>query len=220
MVRVPWAEPDSRFTRLLERLAIDLLLECDVSGAAGILGLSWDEAWGIQERAVKRGHARKGERVVTQIGVDEKAAAKGHRYLTLVCDLEQGTVEHIADDRKQAWTAISRACPRRSARASRPWRWTCGTRTSSPRWTMAPRPLRRSSSTGFTSWAIWARPSIPSASRSTEPGGQGGRDADGHQASVVVCRREPLGQASGSLRHPQGHEPQGGACPGDQGESA
>lgn len=101
-VRVPWAEPDSRFTRLFERLAIDLLLECDVSGAAGILGLSWDEAWGIQERAVTRGQARKEARVIAQIGVEEKAVAKGHTYLTLVCDLKQGTVEHLADDRKQA----------------------------------------------------------------------------------------------------------------------
>ena len=101
-VRVPWAEPDSRFTRLFERLAIDLLLECDVSGAASILGLSWDEAWGIQERAVTRGQARKEARVIAQIGVDEKAVARGHTYLTLVCDLKQGTVEHIADDRKQA----------------------------------------------------------------------------------------------------------------------
>jgi transposase len=40
--------------------------------------------------------------VPTRLGVDEKAAAKGHRYLTLVCDLEQATVEYIADDRKQA----------------------------------------------------------------------------------------------------------------------
>ncbi len=100
-VRVPWAEPDSRFTRLFERLAIDLLLECDVSGAAAILGLTWDEAWGIQGRAVKRGQARQGARVVAQIGVDENAAAKGHAYLTLVCDLEQATVEYIGDDRKQ-----------------------------------------------------------------------------------------------------------------------
>lgn len=37
-----------------------------------------------------------------RIGVDEKAAAKGHRYLTLVCDLDGGTVEHIAEDRTQA----------------------------------------------------------------------------------------------------------------------
>ena len=37
-----------------------------------------------------------------RLGVDEKAAAKGHRYLTLVCDLTHATVEYIADDRKQA----------------------------------------------------------------------------------------------------------------------
>ena len=36
------------------------------------------------------------------MGVDEKAAAKGQRYLTLVCDLESATVEYIADERKQA----------------------------------------------------------------------------------------------------------------------
>ena len=53
------------------------------------------------ERAVKRGRQRKAPKVVRRIGVDEKAAAKGHNYLTLVCDLEEGTVEHIAEERKQ-----------------------------------------------------------------------------------------------------------------------
>ncbi len=28
--------------------------------------------------------------------------AKGHQYLTLVCDLDQATVEYLAEDRKQA----------------------------------------------------------------------------------------------------------------------
>jgi transposase len=36
------------------------------------------------------------------IGVDEKAAAKGHSYLTVVCDLQRGCVEYVAEDRKQA----------------------------------------------------------------------------------------------------------------------
>ena len=45
-VVVPWAEPRSRFTRLFERLAIDVLSHCDVSGAARILRISWDEAGG------------------------------------------------------------------------------------------------------------------------------------------------------------------------------
>lgn len=97
---VPWAEPRSRFTLLFERLAIDVLRQCDVTGATKILRISWDEAWGIMERAVTRGTTRKGRTVVRRIGVDEKAAAKGHRYLTLVCDLDEGTVEHIAEDRK------------------------------------------------------------------------------------------------------------------------
>ena len=43
-VRVPWAEPHSRFTTLFERLAIDVLGACDVAAAAGLLRLSWDEA--------------------------------------------------------------------------------------------------------------------------------------------------------------------------------
>jgi transposase len=101
-VRLPWAEPHSRFTALFERLAIDVLKETDISGACQILRLSWDEAWHLMERAVARGQARKARRVPELIGVDEKAAAKGHKYLTLVCDLEQATVEHIADERRQA----------------------------------------------------------------------------------------------------------------------
>lgn len=100
-VLVPWAEPRSRFTRLFERLAIDVLRQCDVSGATRILRISWDQAWGLMERAVTRGRQRKARPVVRQIGVDEKAAAKGHHYLTLVCDLDEGTVEPIAEGRKQ-----------------------------------------------------------------------------------------------------------------------
>jgi len=47
------------------------------------------------------GRSRKPARLARRIGVDEKAAAKGHRYLTLVCDLDAGTAEHITEDRKQ-----------------------------------------------------------------------------------------------------------------------
>jgi transposase len=100
-VKVPWAEARSRFTLLFERLASDVLSQCDVTGATKILRISWDEAWGTMERAVKRGRQRKAPKVVRRLGVDEKAAAKGHRYLTLVCDLEEGTVEHIALERKK-----------------------------------------------------------------------------------------------------------------------
>jgi transposase len=101
-VRLPWAEPMSRFTILFERLAIDVLSECDVEGAGRLLRLSWDETWHLMERAVTRGRAAKPRRVPALIGVDEKAAAKGHNYLTLVSDLDAGCVEYIANERRQA----------------------------------------------------------------------------------------------------------------------
>ena len=49
LVRVPWAEKNSRFTLLFERLAIDLLLECSVKAACAILRISWDAADGIKQ---------------------------------------------------------------------------------------------------------------------------------------------------------------------------
>jgi transposase len=98
---VPWAEPGSQFTALFERFAIDLLRECSVQGGADLLRITWDEAWGIKARAVARGLARRGRAVVARLGVDEKAIATRHRYLTVVADLERSRVLYLAEDRKQ-----------------------------------------------------------------------------------------------------------------------
>lgn len=100
-VRVPWAEPRARFTQLMERLIIDVILQCStLQGACRILQITWDEAWGVMARAVARGQARKGARPLRYIGVDEKAFRKGQSYHTLVCDLERSTVEYVAEHRR------------------------------------------------------------------------------------------------------------------------
>jgi transposase len=98
--RLPWAEDRARFTALFQRHAIDVLKEADVLGAARVLRVSWDEAWQILDHAVERGLKARGKRLPEYLGVDEKAAAKGHKYITLVCDLDNACVEYIADDRK------------------------------------------------------------------------------------------------------------------------
>ena len=100
-VRVPWAEPRSRFTQLMERLIIDVIRQCStLTGACRILQITWDEAWGVMARAVARGQARKVARPIRYLGVDEKAFRKGHVYHTIVCDLERHTVEYVAADRR------------------------------------------------------------------------------------------------------------------------
>ena len=100
-VRLPWAEAGSRFTHLFEVFAIEVLLAANVKRAAEILRITWDEAWHLMERAVIRGRAAKGAELPTHLGVDEKAISKGHRYMTLVCDLQEATVEYIGEERKE-----------------------------------------------------------------------------------------------------------------------
>jgi len=93
---LPWAETRSRFTLLMERMIIDVIRHCStISGTCAIMRVSWDEAFGVMQRAVMRGKDRKEAKeaaIVKHIGVDEKAFRKGHSYLTVVCDLEQATV--------------------------------------------------------------------------------------------------------------------------------
>lgn len=97
-VQLPWALKSSRFTLMFESFAIDVLLATQtVQGAQTILQTSWDETWGILERAVERGKARKVEKQMPRIGIDEKAFRKGQSYITLLYDIDRSTVEAISD---------------------------------------------------------------------------------------------------------------------------
>lgn len=114
LVGVPWAEKNSKFTLLFERFAIDVLQQCHISGARKLLGLTWDEAWGIKQRAVRRGLERRELAELPKIGIDEKAIAKHHRYSALVYDLENPRVLHVAEDRREVsldgfWGTLSEA---------------------------------------------------------------------------------------------------------------
>ncbi len=101
VVKLPWAEPNSRFTALFEGLAIEWLKHASQLAVSTQLKLSWDEIHAIQERAVKRGLKRRKASPIRYLGVDEKAYKTGHSYLTLVNDLEKGQVLFVAEDREE-----------------------------------------------------------------------------------------------------------------------
>ena len=98
-LKVPWADSGSRFTALFEAEAIEWLREASVHAVARRLGLSWDQAAGIQRRAVERGLSRRELKPPRVIGVDETSFRKRHEYVTVVNDLERGVVTHVADGR-------------------------------------------------------------------------------------------------------------------------
>ena len=101
VVKLPWAEANSRFTALMEGIAIAWLKQASQKAVAEQLHLSWDEIHGIMERAVERGLGRRKTEKIPYLGVDEKAFRKGHKYFTLVNDLSGNRVLYVAEDREQ-----------------------------------------------------------------------------------------------------------------------
>lgn len=101
-VRVPWAEPGSGFTALMEAIVIDWLRSlASIKAVAQQLRLSWDEVDGIMGRAVARGLLRRKRLKVTRIGVDETSFRRRHEYVTIVTDLKSSRVLHVADGRNR-----------------------------------------------------------------------------------------------------------------------
>ena len=96
---MPWAERRSHFTLLFERLAIAWLKEATPLAVARRLGLTWEEANGIVERAVRRGLARRTSVAGRRLGIDEHSYLKHFQFVTMVVDLDTQHVLHVADDR-------------------------------------------------------------------------------------------------------------------------
>lgn len=95
------------------------------------LRLSWDEAAGIQARAVARGLQRRELAPARHPGIDETAFQRRHEYVTVVTDLDRARVLYVADTRRREsldafWAARGR---RPRGTRSRRWRWICGSPT-------------------------------------------------------------------------------------------
>jgi transposase len=101
-INVPWAEPGSGFTALMEAVVIDWLRSlATIRAVAKQMRLSWDEVDGIQQRAVARGLARRKPEALRRLGIDETSFQRRHEYVTVVTSHDGARVLHVADDRKR-----------------------------------------------------------------------------------------------------------------------
>jgi len=103
LVAVPWAQPHGRFTLLFEAWAIQVLFAChSVSAACELLGLNWETAQTIMDRAVERGLARRDLTGLARLGIDEKSFGRGQDYIAVLSDVDQGCVLEVVPGRDQA----------------------------------------------------------------------------------------------------------------------
>jgi transposase len=96
-VEVPFADPRRSYTHSFERYALELSRRMTIRDVAMHLGVSWDVIKDIQKRDLARRFARPKLKHLRRIAIDEIAVGKGHRYLTVVMDLESGAVVFVGD---------------------------------------------------------------------------------------------------------------------------
>ena len=100
---VPWARHDSLFTAAFEEQTAWLAAHATATMVAELMRSSWRAVTRMVTRVV--GQARgKTDRLegLVRIAIDEKAYRKGHRYITVVTDVDTGRVVWAAEGRSQA----------------------------------------------------------------------------------------------------------------------
>jgi transposase len=96
-VEVAFAEPRRTYTKAFRRYALELSRCMTILDVARHLGVSWDVIKDIQKGDLSRRYAKPKLKHLRQIAIDEIAVGKGHRYLTVVLDLQSGAVVFVGD---------------------------------------------------------------------------------------------------------------------------
>ena len=104
---VPWARHDSRFTHAFEDQAAWLVTHTSRSAVSELMRVAWRTVGGIITRVVREAEARV-DRLsgLRRIGIDEISYRKGHKYLIVVVDHDQGRLVWATPGRDEA--ALSR----------------------------------------------------------------------------------------------------------------
>ena len=94
-VELGFADPRRSYTRSFERYALDLCRQMTIQDVAQHLNVGWDTIKDIQKRSLQQRYKKPKLKRVRQIAIDEICIGGGHRYLTIVLDLERGAVVFV-----------------------------------------------------------------------------------------------------------------------------
>jgi len=87
-VAVPWARAGSGFTLMFEALVMALAREMPVLAIAGLVSEHDTKLWRIVQHYVGQAHAAQDWSKVAAVAIDETATRKGHRYATVVVEID------------------------------------------------------------------------------------------------------------------------------------
>jgi transposase len=113
-VKLGFADPRVSYTRAFEQYALELSRYMTIKDVAEHLDISWDVIKEIQKADLQQRFGKPRLKDLRRIAIDEISTAKGHRYLTIVLDLDSGAVVHVGrgkggDALKEFWIRLRRS---------------------------------------------------------------------------------------------------------------
>ena len=114
------ALPRKTYTKKLARMVVDLAKYMTLKDIADFLQLKWHLVRDMVRENLQKQEARRSWRDVRFLAIDEIAIRKGHRYMTVVVDLESGLVLDVVNGRdamclQPVFTRLKRARARLQA---------------------------------------------------------------------------------------------------------
>ena len=96
-IKLDFADERVSYTHAFEHYALELCRRMTIQDVAKHLGVSWDVIKDMQKRHLQRRFKHIRLKHLKQIAIDEISIGKGHRYLTVVLDLDSGAVVFIGE---------------------------------------------------------------------------------------------------------------------------
>jgi len=112
-LEIGFADPRVSYTKAFQRYALELSRHMTIKDVARHLRVSWDVIKEIQKADLQRRFGTPKLKRLRQIAIDEISLGKGHRYLTIVLDLESGAVVHVGQGKggnalEDFWSRLGR----------------------------------------------------------------------------------------------------------------
>lgn len=113
-IKLGIADARKKYTHAFAKYVIDLSKVMTLQDIARFLGLGWDCVKDIVKSHLEKRYSKANIKNVRYIAIDEISVKKGHKYITLVMDIEKGNVIFVGDGKgsdalKPFWEKLRRS---------------------------------------------------------------------------------------------------------------
>ena len=96
------ADERKSYTKAFASDAVEMLRSMTVLAVAKYLGVSWGLVNSILREHLEKHYPKRNYKKLRTIAIDETSIGKGHKYVTIVYDLEAGEPVHVAEGKSEA----------------------------------------------------------------------------------------------------------------------